>query len=104
MSKIKNLTPDIIREMIKEERQKIMEERQKLNSKFLSMGDNKYDPYKKKSAKSGMKEVGPEGYAKTTDYAGAAKKLNEQERVLKRKLKKINEMKKELKVRILRDL
>jgi hypothetical protein len=101
MSKTKTLTPYILRKMIMEEKQKLIAESA---DKFLKQGDNKYDPFSKKSAKSGMKEVEASNFASTSKLLTKAKMLKEEERKITKRLKKIQEMKRVIRRKLLKDL
>lgn len=101
MSKNKTLTPYILRKMIMEEKQKLIAESA---DKFLKQGDNKYDPFSKKSAKSGMKEIEASNFASTSKLLTKAKMLKEEERKITKRLKKIQEMKRVIRRKLLKDL
>ena len=101
MSKSKILTPHVLRKMIMEEKQKLIKESA---SKFLNQGENKHNPYSKKSAKAGMKEVNADKLASTSDLLSKAKMLKEEEEKINKRLKKIQEMKRIIRKKLLKDL
>lgn len=97
----KLLTPRVLRKMIAEEKAKLVNESA---DKFLKQGDNKFDPYSKKSAKGGMHEVQADKYADTSALLARAKMLKEEEKKITKRLQQIQEMKKRIKRRLLKDL
>jgi len=101
MSKSKILTPHVLRKMIMEEKQKLIKESA---SKFLNQGENKHNPYNKKSSKAGMKETEADKLASTSALLGKAKMLKEEEAKINTRLKKIQEMKRIIRKKLLKDL
>lgn len=101
MSKIKTLTPSVLRKMIMEEKQKLIKESAE---KFLKQGDNKHDPFSKKSSKAGMHEVEADKFASTSALLSKAKMLKEEEEKITKRLHQIKEMKRRIRVKLLKDL
>ena len=101
MSKSKTLTPHVLRKMIAEEKQKLIKESA---SKFLNQGSNKHNPYNKKSSKANMHEIEADKLASTSALLNKAKMLKEEEEKINKRLKQIQEMKRRIRSRILKDL
>lgn len=101
MSKSKTLTPRILRKMIAEEKQKLIKESA---DKFLNQGNNKHNPYNKKSSKGNMHEVEADKFASTSSLLNKAKMLKEEEAKINKRLKQIQEMKRRIRAKLLKDL
>ena len=107
MKRVINLTPATLKRMIREERRKILREKKQKKAKKSGMindGKNKYNPYTKRSNKSGAKEVNASQIGNLSKIVNAAQKLNEHEKKLQKKIKLVKNIRNKLKNKIIKDL